>query len=1073
MPDSNDLKNLDSQLKKTLLSAESFKKGSSVDVSKSILKIQKTFTSLIDSVRQLVTSVVSIKKIVDNNSLKINSLKNISKIQKIRITGESIGSKLLVPPAVKGVTPPVLPAVKGVTPPVTPAVKGVTPPVTPAVKGVTPPVTPAVKGVTPPVPPAVKGVTPPVPPAVIGTPPVPPAVKGVTPPVTPAVIGTPPVPPAVIGTPPVPPAVIGTPPVTPAVIGTPPVPPVSGSVPKLIDDLKKLNIKVIDIEKIVNNNSRKITSLKNISKTQSTRISGENIGAKLPGSSASNVEDSITKIAASVASIAAILAGRQKALDNAAAFDRRKAEQEKRRLAEANLEKKFEGLKSAAEKVIAPVKSILDRIIDFFVTVFLGRVVYKLLEWFGDKKNADKVKSIGRFLKDFGPAILTAFVLFGTSFGRLTLGLTKMIGGFIFKIGKVLIPQLLKLIARHPKAALAVGLLTAGATIPAMFPGTVDEQEKKTKSKPGSTEDKIKALEQQKTNLNPLQKMQGVGSEIDEQLSTLKTGQTKSYGFSGGGFNFKGMLGGGGLGAMLGPLGMLLGGALGSGKPQEMFGGFVSGEKGVDKVPAMLSDGEFVMSAGAVQKYGVDTLEGMNAAGGGTNKPKMISGTTYAAGGGMIGDEREKVRDPILEKRDKLITSLNNYGSAITTGGREKGGDLLNAIKNLSSTLSGGSVGQSSGSGGGQGGTGQSSSSPRGSTSTGSLLTDPLGAAKRIMGIKDSKPSSSKPSSPKPPASKSGTPGFFEEIAQKLTGPGASTYLDAGTIYAKQMLGGFDGPVSERNLGKDSKAELQKAIQRAKKRTGSEMAKAEAKIAQLRAMGAKDGNSALETQKSFLKKLKAGGIRVQYTDYADEKGKMSASAENAKNILGQFWAYGRDKEEGGGYRVEDKYDFDPLKKKVKDPKTGKMVDKDLDMGELVRDKMFGRNVPFKERLQAAFLLNPLKGKGDVDMVLGGKRTAEEEMGLTGSKTLLGGLLGMSGKPKEKNTKAQIPKSKPKNVRGGGVKPSTPPKPTVIYGPPAPQKRNRPGSGASTKTPSFSASNPNGHRSKQETLGLMR
>jgi hypothetical protein len=41
MPDSNDLKNLDSQLKKTLLSAESFKKGSSVDISKSILNVQK------------------------------------------------------------------------------------------------------------------------------------------------------------------------------------------------------------------------------------------------------------------------------------------------------------------------------------------------------------------------------------------------------------------------------------------------------------------------------------------------------------------------------------------------------------------------------------------------------------------------------------------------------------------------------------------------------------------------------------------------------------------------------------------------------------------------------------------------------------------------------------------------------------------------------------------------------------------------------------------------------------------------------------------------------------------------
>jgi hypothetical protein len=253
MPDSNDLKNLDSQLKKTLLSAESFKKGSSVDISKSILNTQKTFGSLIGNVRQLVTSVVS-------------------------------------------------------------------------------------------------------------------------------------------------------------------------------------------LEKVVNNNSRKITSLKNISKTQSTRISGENIGAKLPGSSASNVEDSITKIAASVASIAAILAGRKKALDDTAAFDRRKAEQEKRGLAEDKLEKKFEGLKSEAEKVISPVKSILDKIIDFFVTVFLGRVVYKLLEWFGDKKNADKVRAIGRFLGDHWPKLLSLYLLFGTSLGRFALSLTKIVAkGAVGLLAKILL----------------------------------------------------------------------------------------------------------------------------------------------------------------------------------------------------------------------------------------------------------------------------------------------------------------------------------------------------------------------------------------------------------------------------------------------------------------------------------------------------------------------------------------------------------------------------------------------------------------------------------------------------------
>ena len=45
--------------------------------------------------------------------------------------------------------------------------------------------------------------------------------------------------------------------------------------------------------------------------------------------------------------------------------------------------------------------------------------------------------------------------------------------------------------------------------------------------------------------------------------------------------------------------------------------------EGTDTVPAMLTPGEFVMSRGAVNKWGVGTLENMNAAGGGTNKPKV------------------------------------------------------------------------------------------------------------------------------------------------------------------------------------------------------------------------------------------------------------------------------------------------------------------------------------------------------------------------------------------------------------------------------------------------------------------
>jgi len=94
-----------------------------------------------------------------------------------------------------------------------------------------------------------------------------------------------------------------------------------------------------------------------------------------------------------------------------------------------------------------------------------------------------------------------------------------------------------------------------------------------------------------------------------------------------------------------------------------------------------------------------------------------------------------------------------------------------------------------------------------------------------------------------------------------------------------------------------------------------------------------------------------------------------------------------------------------FKKKVKDPNTGKMVERDFTGGELWNEGVLGKGKTIQQRLQAAYLLNPFRGKGDVDMVLGGKRTAAESWGLSSSKTLLGGMLGASGKPKDKNTQA--------------------------------------------------------------------
>ena len=72
-------------------------------------------------------------------------------------------------------------------------------------------------------------------------------------------------------------------------------------------------------------------------------------------------------------------------------------------------------------------------------------------------------------------------------------------------------------------------------------------------------------------------------------------------------------------------------------------GGVVPGTGNTDTVPAMLTPGEFVMSKSAVQQYGADTLAGMNAAAGGTNRPTM---GRYKGGGFANITNTETTTDP-------------------------------------------------------------------------------------------------------------------------------------------------------------------------------------------------------------------------------------------------------------------------------------------------------------------------------------------------------------------------------------------------------------------------------------------
>ena len=104
-------------------------------------------------------------------------------------------------------------------------------------------------------------------------------------------------------------------------------------------------------------------------------------------------------------------------------------------------------------------------------------------------------------------------------------------------------------------------------------------------------------------------------------------------------------------------------------------GGQVPGSGSGDTVPAMLTPGEFVMSKGAVQQYGADTLAGMNAAAGGTNRPTrggyksggMVNNMSknsvqYVRGGSRDTINSQNVGGPRIHYNGGGIVDMNRFG---------------------------------------------------------------------------------------------------------------------------------------------------------------------------------------------------------------------------------------------------------------------------------------------------------------------------------------------------------------------------------------------------------------------------
>jgi len=145
-------------------------------------------------------------------------------------------------------------------------------------------------------------------------------------------------------------------------------------------------------------------------------------------------------------------------------LDRRASEAKRRKTREASLEKGLDKVKSALSKIIAPFQSIIDKIKRFLFFTILGRAFKVFMDWASDPKNKKKLEVIGRFLKDWWPALLGAWFLFANPLGKFIRTVIGSVAKLTLRLAKFAIPKLLSFIKANPIAAIAVtGAVAAGA----------------------------------------------------------------------------------------------------------------------------------------------------------------------------------------------------------------------------------------------------------------------------------------------------------------------------------------------------------------------------------------------------------------------------------------------------------------------------------------------------------------------------------------------------------------------------------------------------------------------------------
>ncbi len=348
--------------------------------------------------------------------------------------------------------------------------------------------------------------------------------------------------------------------------------------------------------------------------------------------------------------------------------ERKKLENRRRGQREGDLEKPLSQLKSLAKKIIAPAQGILDRIFRFIKFTLLGYAFNQLVKWFSDPKNADKIKVLGRFLKDWWPSLLFAYGLFATPFGKFIRVTLKMLRGFI--------PQIARFMTAHP---LVFAGVTAALATGAAYQWKQQEDKKQIEREAKSRNVKPEVVQKEVTEArsSPI----GMIGEAFSKIGPLGA-------FTGGGtipIKKSSILSGSGVQKVIDINDLLLGP---TGEVTEESGVKIKGA-GRDTQLVAARPGEIMVTKEAVQEKGANFFLDLNRKAGGTNIPRMVNNVQLAAGGGIIKKTIKAYQGGGMIGGNKVSTPMPSFkmpGSGMSVGGMSVGGMT---VQNTSLSLQG------------------------------------------------------------------------------------------------------------------------------------------------------------------------------------------------------------------------------------------------------------------------------------------------------------------------------------------------------------------------------------------------